>query len=312
MNWMWGLLAVLIVLVLVGYLLARRRGDLAAAQGGDAAPERATGGAPGPAGPVDPAPEVAHASGPGRGTAVDDAARAEDAPGAWDDGDRPVAAPAGAPDGASPDGASPGGAVSDDAASSVATSPAGPLGAAPAGAVPEQAGPADPPARATEPTTGPATDPASDAGDQPGATGRHALRDDVEPAPLPEARVPEQAAAVDPLPTPSRSGGAAATGAAAGGSALAGLDSQLIGPASASGPAPQGARPGPFPGSVLAPVDGSDPPETHRVKVHSGSRRFHGPESPYYVRTRADLYFTGESAARAAGFMAWNERPGAV
>ena len=55
----------------------------------------------------------------------------------------------------------------------------------------------------------------------------------------------------------------------------------------------------------------TEPPASHRVKVHSGSRRFHTFESPYYVRTRADLYFTGEEQARNAGFIAWYEVPGA-
>ncbi|MFP5069389.1 hypothetical protein ACLFMI_06965 [Pseudonocardia nantongensis] len=187
-------------------------------------------------------------------------------------------------------------------------------GAAPAGAVPEQARPADRPA-AGAPASHVEDDP------EPGPTGRHALRDDVEPQALPGVGPAEQAGPPEPMPVPPRSGGAAtapggaaaAAGgtAAAGGSALAALDSGLISPAATSDPVPQGTRPGPFPGSILAPEDGSDPPETHRVKAHSGSRRFHTPESPYYVRTRADLYFTGDSAARAAGFTAWNERPGA-
>ncbi|GAA1398264.1 hypothetical protein GCM10009613_52260 [Pseudonocardia kongjuensis] len=214
--------------------------------------------------------------------------------------------------------------------------------------------------------------------------GRHALPDDVEPEPLPEPVLPEQAGPPEPLvparppraarpAEPSRPAGPAQPVQSAepvqsaqpsqpvqsarpvqsaepvhpiqpvqsaepsrpaqpvqsaepsrpaqpvqpvqppstGGSALAALDSRLIGPAAASAPLPEGVRPGPYLGSVLAPEDGSEPPDTHRVKVHSGSRRFHTTDSPYYVRTRADLYFESESGARAAGFIAWHERPGA-
>ncbi|MEU6700458.1 hypothetical protein [Pseudonocardia sp. NPDC046786] len=157
--------------------------------------------------------------------------------------------------------------------------------------------------------------------------GRHALPDDVEPEPLPEPELPEQAGPPEPLvpvrppraaqpAEPSRPAGPVQPAQpvqppSTGGSALAALDSRLIGPAAASAPLPEGARPGPYLGSVLAPEDGSEPPDTHRVKVHSGSRRFHTTDSPYYVRTRADLYFESESGARAAGFIAWHERPGA-
>lgn len=140
--------------------------------------------------------------------------------------------------------------------------------------------------------------------DEDEPSGRHALADDVEPEPLPEPVLPEQAGPPEPL-VPSRSGPPST-----GGSALAALDSRLIGPAAASAPLPEGVRPGPYLGSVLAPEDGSEPPTSHRVKVHSGSRRFHTTDSPYYVRTRADLYFESESGARAAGFIAWHERPG--
>ncbi|OLL80210.1 hypothetical protein Ae168Ps1_2616c [Pseudonocardia sp. Ae168_Ps1] len=136
-------------------------------------------------------------------------------------------------------------------------------------------------------------------------SGRHALRDGVAPQPLPDLDLSEEPAPPEPVTASSRTGRPSS-----GGSALAALDSRLIGPAAASDPVPEGSRPGPFPGSVLAPTDGAEPPESHRVKVHSGSRRFHTTESPYYVRTRADLYFTAEDDARAAGFIAWHERPG--
>ncbi|MBP2365711.1 sunset domain-containing protein [Pseudonocardia parietis] len=142
--------------------------------------------------------------------------------------------------------------------------------------------------------------------DDPSGPGRHALHEGVDPGPLPEVDLPEQGGPLEPLTAQTGSRG---TSAPTGGSALAALDARLLGPTAT--PWDTGPRPGPYRGSVLAPTDGSEPPETHRVKVHSGSRRFHTLESPYYVRTRADLYFTGEQEARGAGFIAWYERPGA-
>ncbi|MEU9818773.1 hypothetical protein ACIGG9_00275 [Pseudonocardia alni] len=220
-----------------------------------------------------------------------------------------------APDGESHDGAAADGAVHDGPADDGAAGSVPVTGEPSSAATTTDAAATTDAATTADAATGPAvprprpeSDPAPPDGsaedDEP--AGRHALRDDVEPAPLPE---PGPAPADDgppaPLPIPSR------PRQGAGGSALAALDSMIIGPSAASAPLPPGVRPGPYPDSVLAPTDGGDPPETHRVKVHSGSRRFHPPESPYYVRTRADLYFTAEGAARAAGFIAWHERPGA-
>ncbi|MGH3585700.1 MAG: hypothetical protein ACRDQ0_05210 [Pseudonocardia sp.] len=94
-------------------------------------------------------------------------------------------------------------------------------------------------------------------------------------------------------------------------SALAALDSGL-----ADEPASVGAalsavsavvmRPGQYEGSVLPAADGSAPSSDHPVKANEGSHRYHTPESPYYVRTRADVWFGTEAEAQAAGFTAWN------
>ena len=66
------------------------------------------------------------------------------------------------------------------------------------------------------------------------------------------------------------------------------------------------ARPGPYPGSLLPAADGSSPSPVHQVKANEGSRRFHTPDSPYYVRTRGDAWFRTADEARAAGFTAWD------
>ncbi|HEX4253112.1 MAG TPA: hypothetical protein VH008_34945 [Pseudonocardia sp.] len=60
--------------------------------------------------------------------------------------------------------------------------------------------------------------------------------------------------------------------------------------------------PGPFPGSVLPLDDGSAPSEDYLVKGNANSMRSHGPRSPYYGRTRAEVWFRTERDAVAAGF----------
>jgi hypothetical protein len=59
---------------------------------------------------------------------------------------------------------------------------------------------------------------------------------------------------------------------------------------------------GPHPGSVLPAADGAAPSAEYTIKANSGSKRFYPPESPYYVRTRADLWFRSAADAEQAGF----------
>ena len=68
----------------------------------------------------------------------------------------------------------------------------------------------------------------------------------------------------------------------------------------ASSPAP-----GPFPRSVLPLADGSTPDPEFRIKGKINSMRSHGPSSPYYGRTRAEVWFRAEEDAIAAGFRPW-------
>lgn len=64
-------------------------------------------------------------------------------------------------------------------------------------------------------------------------------------------------------------------------------------------------EPGPYPGSALALEDGSAPSEEYTVKAKDATKRCHGPQSPYFRRTRADLWFRAEADAEAAGFIPW-------
>lgn len=99
--------------------------------------------------------------------------------------------------------------------------------------------------------------------------------------------------------------------------ALAALDSGLAGGGSgapvvaAEVVAAATLRPGPHPGSALPAADGSQPSEEYAVKANDGSRRYHTADSPYYVRTRADVWFRSGSDAEAAGYAAWNGRSAA-
>ncbi|MEQ3550470.1 hypothetical protein WIS52_08305 [Pseudonocardia nematodicida] len=214
-----------------------------------------------------------------------------------------------ASDGTASDGTASEGAASGSAASGATTTEA--VATTGASSIRSEEDPAGEDADVPEPRNGddpPEGDRPADEAEDDGtaSTGRHALREGTEAQPLPEVDLPAQAGPPEPLAVPSRT-----AAQASGGSALAALDSRLIGPTATATPVPEGSRPGPYSGSILAPADGADPPESHRIKVHSGSRRFHSTESPYYVRTRADLYFSSEASARGAGFIAWHERPGA-
>jgi len=62
------------------------------------------------------------------------------------------------------------------------------------------------------------------------------------------------------------------------------------------------ATPGPHPGSALPLADGAAPSSEYVVKVSRGSKIYHAPSSPSYVRTTAAIWFTDAASAEAAGF----------
>lgn len=68
---------------------------------------------------------------------------------------------------------------------------------------------------------------------------------------------------------------------------------------------PDGPVPGPYPGSVLPLADGSAPSEEFVVKGNAGSMRSHSTSSPYFGRTRAEVWFRTQEDAAAAGFAPW-------
>lgn len=76
-------------------------------------------------------------------------------------------------------------------------------------------------------------------------------------------------------------------------------------PGSAS-PDGVGVVPGTYPGSAEPLTDGATPSPEYTVKGKEASKLCHGPSSPYYQRTKADVWFRNEQDAVAAGFRAWS------
>jgi hypothetical protein len=105
-----------------------------------------------------------------------------------------------------------------------------------------------------------------------------------EPLPLLELPVPEAVAQPAPEPVPARVRAVPAA------TAVASVTAPVLPDA-------------PFgPGSVRAAADGSSPDADHVVKGKTATRVFYAPGSPYYARTRADVWFRTADDARAAGF----------
>ena len=63
-----------------------------------------------------------------------------------------------------------------------------------------------------------------------------------------------------------------------------------------------------WPGSARPRPDGSAPGPEYTIKAKLSSRLFHPPTSPYYARTKADVWFRTVEEARAAGFTEYRRR----
>jgi outer membrane biosynthesis protein TonB len=61
------------------------------------------------------------------------------------------------------------------------------------------------------------------------------------------------------------------------------------------------------PGSAQPLPDGSAPEAGFTIKANVTSLLFHTPESPYYGRAQAEVWFDSEQSARSAGFARWDE-----
>jgi hypothetical protein len=80
-------------------------------------------------------------------------------------------------------------------------------------------------------------------------------------------------------------------------------------PAAPVTPATTSVEEGPFgPGSAKPNADGSAPGDDYTVKGKRSSKLFHTAESPYFGRTKADVWFKTPADAESAGFAAWNHK----
>ncbi len=185
--------------------------------------------------------------------------------------------------------------------------PAVPAPAVPAPAVPAPAvpAPAVPAPAATEPQ------PASEPEPIPSAQGSAPAQADATPpervatgrAPRPRPRPrprPVDAAAADQPTAPATRDGAADDAPA---------ERAGFGPTSATGtPAPPHAlfTPAPKSGPGAAPgPGGAAPGPEFTIKGNADSMLFHTPDSPYFERTRAEVWFRTADEAVAAGFTEW-------
>ncbi|QJY45221.1 hypothetical protein [Pseudonocardia broussonetiae] len=62
------------------------------------------------------------------------------------------------------------------------------------------------------------------------------------------------------------------------------------------------------PGSAAPLPDGSAPGPEYTIKGNAQSKLFHPPSSPYFGRTRAEVWFRTAQDAEAAGFTAYTPR----
>ncbi|MCX6466267.1 MAG: hypothetical protein NTW05_22155, partial [Pseudonocardiales bacterium] len=62
------------------------------------------------------------------------------------------------------------------------------------------------------------------------------------------------------------------------------------------------------PGSAAPGPDGEAPGPEYTIKGNAGSMLFHPPSSPYYRRTKAEVWFRTAEEAEAAGFTAYRPR----
>jgi hypothetical protein len=66
---------------------------------------------------------------------------------------------------------------------------------------------------------------------------------------------------------------------------------------------------GPYgPGSAKPAADGAAPSAEFAVKGKESSKLFHTEKSPYFGRTKADVWFKTEADAEGAGFQAWDHK----
>ena len=86
------------------------------------------------------------------------------------------------------------------------------------------------------------------------------------------------------------------------------LPTSIFAAAKAGSSAPAAAAPvvaqdAPFGEGSAAPLADGSAPEGFDIKGNQGSMKFHTPDSPWYGRTKAEVWFATPEAAKAAGFV---------
>lgn len=168
-----------------------------------------------------------------------------------------------------------------DSAASAAKAPAHPASAEPAAAEPAAAEPAEP--AAAEPAVVAPGEPAASSASAAATTSSGTPTETAEPVLAPEPATPGKPAAVRA------------------GKPVAAAPRTLFDDDG-------GIEPGPYPNSARPLADGSAPAAEYVIKGNSGSMRSHSPSSPYYGRTRAEVWFRTEEDAVAAGFQPWTRK----
>ncbi|RZS40759.1 hypothetical protein EV193_10372 [Herbihabitans rhizosphaerae] len=132
-------------------------------------------------------------------------------------------------------------------------------------------------------------------------TGAHALKDDA-----PAGAHAKESDSGSSAATAAGVGGAAglAGGAVAGGAKGSAGTKESAGIGAAQGKQPYG------PGSAEPLADGAAPSKEYTVKGNADSMMFHTTDSPYYGRTKAEVWFKTAADAEKAGFTAWNRKGG--
>ena len=142
----------------------------------------------------------------------------------------------------------------------------------------------------------------------------------VPSEPVPSESAPAESGASDPGSSEPISGAteaepAPATTGATNGAAAAQTGPDAVGPAADGSVAPKGlltvpagVTTGPYHGSARPGPDGAAPSEEFTIKGNEDSMLFHTPDSPYYGRTKAEVWFSRVEDAEAAGFTNWKRR----
>ncbi|KGN36221.1 hypothetical protein N803_04995, partial [Knoellia subterranea KCTC 19937] len=153
--------------------------------------------------------------------------------------------------------------------------------------------------------------PMRDAGDleaaQEAAVEEPVLEEPVVEEPLATETVAEEPVVEEPVLELSDDGGDIATAdadldagsGAGGGLAAAGAGAAGVGAAVAAGKFGKGSA---------DPAEDGSGPDGWIIKGNEDSMLFHTQDSPYYGRTKAEVWFDTEESARGAGFVRWDEK----